>query len=338
MRIGNHFIDKDNLFFIVEEGNANNGNLNKAFQMIDLAAKSGADAIEFQLAIASDFYVKKDPGFERYKNREFSSHQIKQLVQRTSQNGIEFIAAIFSHNLIDSVVQAGCSAITINASDLNNPAIIDCTAKSGKPILLSILLANEDEIKWAINRLTNQGATDIILLHGQHAMASTGGPLLIDDTSLGYIDVLTNKYNMPIGFTDHTSYEWMPACAVAAGANVITKHLIPSRKDKTPDWFICLEPEEMEDAINYAKMVYKSRMNTQKSLLEGEHVDKSIMRRSIVASKALKVNQVLQSDDLCFKRPGTGLEPSIYEKLIGKRLRRDLQYEEQIQLSDLVDQ
>ena len=116
MRIGNHFIDKDNLFFIVEEGNANNGDLNKAFHMIDLAAKSGADAIEFQLAIASDFYVKKDRGFEGYKNREFSNHQIKQLVQRTSQNGIEFIAAILSRKLIEFVVNAGCAAITVNAS------------------------------------------------------------------------------------------------------------------------------------------------------------------------------------------------------------------------------
>ena len=62
MRIGNHFIDKDKLFFIVEEGNANDGDINKVFDMIDLAAKSGADAIEFQLAIASDFYVENDLG------------------------------------------------------------------------------------------------------------------------------------------------------------------------------------------------------------------------------------------------------------------------------------
>ncbi len=335
MRIGNHFIDKDNLFFIVEEGNANNGDINKALRMIDIAAKSGADAIEFQLAIASDFYVEKDSGFKRYKNREFSNSQIKQLVDRASMHGMEFIVAALSHNLIDPIVEAGCSAITINASDINNPAILDSVSKSARPIFLSTMLASEDEINWAINRLTSQGAIDIILLHGQHAMGSTGEPLSVNDTSLGYINTLRNKYNLPVGFTDHTPFKWMPASAVAAGACAITKHLIPSRKDKTPDWFICLEPEEMATAIRNAKMIYNSTVDKEKTLLKAEYDDKSIMRRSIVASKSLKSNHVLKYEDFSFKRPGTGLEPSSYNKLIGKRLKRNLDYDEQINLSDL---
>ena len=335
MRIGNHFIDKDKLFFIVEEGNANDGDINKAFDMIDLAAKSGADAIEFQLAIASDFYVENDLGFKRYKNREFSNSQIKQLVDRASKYGMEFIVAALSHNLIEPIVEAGCSAITINASDINNPAILDSASKSALPILLSTMLASEDEIKWAINRLTQHGTTDIILLHGQHAMASTGEPLSVNDTSLGYINTLRNKYNLPVGFTDHTPFKWMPASAVAAGACIITKHLISSRKDKTPDWFICLEPEEMESAIKNSKMIYSSVIDKEKTLLKAECDDKLIMRRSIVASKALKINHVLKYGDLSFKRPGTGLEPSSYNKLIGKRLKRNLDYDEQIKLSDL---
>ena len=84
----------------------------------------------------------------------------------------------------------------------------------------------------AINRLTQHGTNDIILLHGQHAMASTGEPLSVNDTSLGYINSLRNKYNLLVGFTDHTPFKWMPASAVAAGACIITKHLISSRKDK----------------------------------------------------------------------------------------------------------
>lgn len=334
-RVGSHVIGGEELFFIVEEGNANDGNFEKALQMIDLAAECGANAIEFQLAIASDFYVRNDPGYERYKKREFSEIQIKELVKRASQNGIEFIAAILSHNLIESVVNAGCAAITVNSSDLNNPAIIDVVAKSGKPILLSILLASEDEIKWALTRLKNQGATNIILLHGQHIMASGGQSLSPDNTSLGCIDTLRVNYDMPVGFIDHTSYKWMPACATAAGAVVVTKHLIPSRKDKGPDWFICLEPEEMKDAILWANMLYRSKKNTQKFLAPGENDDRPIMRRSIVASKSLIAGKILEFDDLCFKRPGTGLEPSNYEQLIGKRINRDIEYDEQIQLSDL---
>ena len=136
-------------------------------------------------------------------------------MDRASKYGMEFIVAALSHNLIEPIVEAGCSAITINASDINNPAILDSASKSALPILLSTMLASEDEIKWAINRLTQHGTNDIILLHGQHAMASTGEPLSVNDTSLGYINSLRNKYNLPVGFTDHTPFKWMPASAVA---------------------------------------------------------------------------------------------------------------------------
>jgi len=337
IQVGLHTIGGEELFFLIEEGNANDGNFSLALEMIDLAADCGASAIEFQLAISSDFYVKDDPAYERYKKREFSENQIRQLIKRASAKGLDFVAAPLSHNLIEILVKAGCSAFTINASDLTNPAIIDKVGLSGKPIFLGLLFADANEIQWALSRLKSHGADNIVLLHGQHTMASSGKGVAPDKTSLGYIQFLEILHKIPVGFIDHTSSIWMPACAAASGALVVTKHLIKSRKGNGYDLCICLEPEEMKEAISRSRMIYKSRKDKSSYLLEEEMPDKKLHRRSIVASRTLKAGVKLKYSDFSFKRPGTGLEPWKYQEMIGKVIKRDIKYDEQIIFSDLLN-
>lgn len=337
INIGSRKIGTKDLFFVVEEGQANLGNFDKAIKMIEHASYSGADAIEFQLTKSDDFYIKKDPGYKIYLKREFSKHQMEELVSKVKEKNMEMIAVPLSHKLINHLVNAGCSAFNINASDLTNPDIIDSVVDSGLPFFLSLPLATEKEIDWAVNRIRKKGDNNFIFLHGQHTMASGEKGVNIEHTSLGYISTLKEKYDIPVGFIDHTPYQWMPACAVMTGIDTISKHLTWSRKVKGPDWHICLEPYEMKFAIDLAKKAKQSLHTKIKCLAPGEKMDRSVMRRSIVAARKIHIGKVINRDDICFKRPGTGIDPMKYKDVIEKISKRNIFSDEQIFVRDLKE-
>lgn len=335
--IGSKRIGTGEIFFVIEEGQANLGNFSKALRMIDYAASCGGDAIEFQLARADDLYVKNHEGYTIYKNREFSENQIIELVDKVREEGMEMIAAPLSHKLITTLVDAGCSAFNINASDLDNPDIIDTVCDSGLPFFLSLPLATEMEIDWVINRIRKKSDDNFVILHGQHTMASGSNGVNIEHTSLGYISTLKEQYQLPIGYIDHTPFKWMPASAVAAGADTISKHLAHSRSERGPDWQVCLEPDEMKEAIDWARRTNQSMRVKNKQLAPGENIDRSQMRRSIVAVKKIKSGEAIKKEDIAFKRPGNGINPSSYERILGKVVKRDVDKDEQISFENLED-
>ena len=273
--------------FVIEEGQANLGDFNKALSMIEAAASCGADAIEFQLARAKDFYVKSHSVYKTYQEREFSDQQIGDLIAYAKDKNISFVMVPLSHKLVDLAAVAGCSGFNINASDLTNPDIIDAVIGSGLPFCLSTLMATEKEIDWAVERIFRKGRSDFAILHGQHTMASgeAGGDVV--HTALGHLGTLKNRFQVPVGFIDHTPLIWMPAAAVAAGADIVTKHLAVARSEKGPDWQVCLEPEEMKQSIIHARNMKTSISVKTKQLAPGENMDRSVMRRSIVAARTI---------------------------------------------------
>ncbi|OGQ05085.1 MAG: hypothetical protein A2W61_03115 [Deltaproteobacteria bacterium RIFCSPLOWO2_01_44_7] len=339
VKIGNRIVGEDAPpFFSIEEGQANWGHFKTALKMVDLAAEAGADGIDFQLARADDFYIKNHPEYESYRQREFSDDQLRTLVAYIRQSGLEMIVTPLSHRVIQPLAEAGCSAFNVNASDLTNPDIIDAVVETGLSFFLSLPLAVEEEIDWAVNRVLKKGAKRFILMHGQHTMASGENGVKVRDTALGYISILKEKYDVLVGFIDHTPLQWMPACATAAGADVISKHLTWSREVKGPDWHICLEPGEMKEAIQWVKQINRSMKIREKCLAPGEDHDRSLMRRSIVAARKVLEGQKIKREDICFKRPGDGFDPSRYEEIVGKASIRNISPDEKIDLSDVKDQ
>jgi sialic acid synthase SpsE len=324
LKIGEKEVGGESLFFTIEEAMANLGNFDKALRMIDAAATTGADAVEFQLVIAKDMYISSHPGYDFCAKCEFTTSQIGDVVAYTKNWGLEFLAVPLSPILVEPLVKAGCSGFNINASDINNPEIIDTVAESGLPFFLSTLLATEEEIDWAVNRIRKKATSSFSILHGQHTMMSSGSGVNAAQTALGYISTLKNRYDVPVGFIDHTPYVWMAAVAVAAGADAVSKHLALSRSDKGPDWQVCLEPDEMTQAVRWARGIRESMNPKHKKLAAGEDLDRGKMRRSIVAARPLRAGKAIEREDISFKRPGTGIEPAKYGDVIGKIVTCDV--------------
>lgn len=310
---------------IAEEGQANQGDFRLALKMIDLAAECGADGIEFQLAFAADLYVDSHDGFRLYKARELSPAMIAELISATHAKGMLFQAACLSERLVDIVASQGADILLANATDLNNPRMLDVLAACGKPFLIATLMGTLEEIDWAVSRVQAKSARNFGLLHGQHIMASrkaeSGVP--VELAQLDCILSLEQRYDVPVGFVDHTDNEIMPAIAASRGAVIVTKHLAPHLGWRGPDWQVCLNPEAWKRTAGNVCYANAAR-GADKSLSITEIDDRSFMRRSIVAARDIPAGKTLEEKDIAFKRPGGGLNPRDIDRYLGCRVKRML--------------
>lgn len=324
-------------FFVAEEGQANNGDLQVALKMIGIAAAAGADAIEFQLAIADDFYVRTHPYHKLYTRREFDRVQLEELFACAADTGIIAFATVLSRRLVPVVIELGCPLLNVTSSDLDNPDMLDAVVEAGCPFFISTAMATLEEVDWAVERVRQHGATNFALLHGQHVMTTAEGRGVPEDqTNLATMASMQARYGVPVGFIDHTSSPYVPAIAAARGAAIVSKHFTWDRSVRGPDWHVCLEPEELAHAIHLVRIADQARGNSAKDLIEGEQADRAAMRRSIVAAADLPAGTELGYEHLAFKRPGTGLSPKYIDQVVGQRLQVALKADDQLQLDHLA--
>ncbi len=309
--------DYEPLMF-AEEGQANQGSLELALQMVDHAANAGADGIEFQLFLAADMYIRKDPLYKLYLKNELNEDQIVELIRATKQKGLAFQAACLSPNIVKVCSEAAVDSFCVNATDLNNPFILDAVSSSGIPFWLATLFATMEEIDWVVEYLLRRGATNFGLLHGQHVMSSNNGvpPELVQ---LDCIDLFKKRYGVVVGFVDHTPTLYLPALAVAKGASIVMKHLAPHAGWKGPDYAVCLNPDDWKksrELVHYTALTF----GESKELSIVEIKDRSLMRRSLYTKFELPEGHVVTIDDVIALRPGEGgLDPRVIKRLVGRK-------------------
>lgn len=322
IQIGKHYCSRsDPTLMIAEEGQANQGDFELALRMVDTASNCGADGIEFQLVIADDLYISTHEGFAIYKPREFTETQIEELISVVHGKNMLFQAACLSDKLVGPVALMGADVLTMNATDLNNPRMLNALSRCGKPFLIATLMGTIKEIDWAVSYIRNQGTNRFAILHGQHIMASTlemGVPVRY--TQLDCITMLEQRFGVPVGFVDHTDSEIMPAIAASNGAVIVAKHLSPEVNWKGPDWQVCLHPESWKRANDHLRYANAAR-GEDKDLSIEEIEDRSQMRRSIVAIKTIPSGKILEESDIAFKRPGGGLDPCYVGQYIGRPVK-----------------
>lgn len=317
-----------------EEGQANQGNFDLALQMINHAAGAGADGIEFQLFLAEDMYIRRDPIYSLYLKNELSNDQIAGLVKAAHEQRLTFQAACLSPNLVEACVTAGVDSFCVNASDLNNPYILDAVSSSRIPFWLAALFATMEEIDWVVEYLLSRGAANFGLLHGQHVMSAEEGvpPHM---AQLDCIQAFKKRYGLVVGFVDHTSTVHMPALAVAKGAGIVMKHLSPQPGWQGPDYCVCLHPEDWRksrELVRYTALVSGS----SKELSLAEIKDRSLMRRSLYTKRELPAGHVLGADDLVALRPGGGLDPRDIGIMVGKKTSQNLPEQQILEKQDIV--
>lgn len=337
MRIGNSVVGEGRpTLMFAEEGQANQGDICIALKMCKTALAAGADGIEFQLFLANDMYVTSDPGYGIYKSRELSNSQIRELVAETHKLGLLCQVAGLSPKIIELAAEAGADVFCVNATDLTNPVIIDAVAATGKPFWLATLMANLEEIDWAVNYALARSSSDIGLLHGQHVMSSdTAHGVPPELLQLDCIELFKRRYGLVTGFVDHTATQIVPSIAAAKGAALVMKHLAPELGYRGPDWVVCLEPESWKEARAMLDYTVKSN-GASKEISQAEFKDRSLHRRAIHTSIDLPKGHKLANGDLVALRPGKGgMDPRAIHDLVGRSLAHALPAQTQLQPTDL---
>lgn len=332
-------------YVIAEIGANHNGDMELAKKMISIAKKCGADAAKFQSWSKDTIFSKKvydDNYFLRddYRNRkDFTLEQIvdkyhignaqhHELKEYCDTVGIDFVSTPFSKPEVDLLVELEIPFIKIASMDLNNIPFLKYVASKEVPVAISTGLCGLADVSDAVNTLRSNGCDDVYLLHCVSIY-----PPQDEQVNLNNIDLLRMAFNLPIGYSDHTLGTIAPIMSIAKGACIIEKHFTLDKNMDGWDHKVSANPEELRMICEAAKHGYKM-LGSYTKLVNEDQERREAFQRSIVASRAIKKGQIISEDDLDYKRPGTGIPPKYHEFIIGKEARRDIGYDELIQMND----
>ena len=336
------------VLIIAEAGVNHNGDLNKAKELIDVAANAGVDFVKFQTFKADDLVSKEakkasyqinntgdnnDSQYDMLKKLELSESDHTALIKYANAKGIEFFSTAFDVKGLEYLNSLGFSMFKVPSGEITNYPYLKKIASFGKPVILSTGMASLKEIEQALQVLTSEGLTkkDITVLH-----CNTEYPTPMKDVNLKAMNTIHRAFNVEIGYSDHTLGIEVPIAAVALGATVIEKHFTLDRSLPGPDHRASLEPDEltaMVRAIRNIEIAIQGSGIKEPSSSEKKNV--GIARKSIHTKNDLKKGSILKEEDLIPLRPGDAISPMEWKNIIGKELLVDYSAFQKIQSSDL---
>ncbi len=318
----------NNTFIIAEAGVNHNGDLNVAKRLIDVAGKSGADAIKFQTFKSENLvtlkaeranYQKQNSNnnsqYSMLKDLELSYENHLELLDYTKKNNLIFMSSGFdleSNSILNSLE---LEIFKIPSGEINNLQYLRQIGSFKKRTLLSTGISTLGEIEKALEVLVTNGCklSEIIVLH-----CNSEYPTPIDHVNLKAMLTIKNAFNVEVGYSDHTTGIEVPIAAVALGAKVIEKHLTLDKKMSGPDHKSSIEPKEFINMVRCIRNVEKCIGSPLKIPSPSEIKNKVLIRKSIVASKRIKTGETFDYSNITFKRPGSGLSPMLTDQIIGK--------------------
>lgn len=329
-------------FIIAEVGVNHNGSLELAKQLIGVAVEAGADAVKFQTfktelcitknASKANYQVENtgnatETQLEMVKKLELSEKMHSELIAYCQQKNILFLSTPFDHSSIGLLHELGLETFKIPSGEITNLPYLRHIGSLNKKIILSTGMANLGEIEAAINVLVQAGTerSKITLLH-----ANTEYPTPMHDVNLKAMQTIGQAFDLPYGYSDHTLGIEVPIAAVALGASVIEKHFTLDRTMEGPDHKASLEPDELKAMVSAIRNIELALGSNIKQPSSSEAKNKPIARKSLVAKTAIKKGEVFTEQNLCAKRPGTGISPMRWDEVLGTVAQRDYQEDEVI--------
>jgi N,N'-diacetyllegionaminate synthase len=337
-----------NVIIIAEAGVNHNGDLDKAFELVKVAALAGADYVKFQTyktelnisKIAKKaLYQEKNTGnletqFEMVKKLELSFEEFLLIEKKCKELSIGFMSTGFDTPSIDFLEMLTPEYYKIPSGEITNRPYLEYISKVAKNIILSTGMANIMEIKDAVSILENEGInkTNITILH-----CNTEYPTPFIDVNLLAMLHIKNEIGVEVGYSDHTLGIEIPIAAVALGAKIIEKHFTLDRNLPGPDHKASLEPNELKAMVSGIRNIELAISgNGIKEPSHSEQSNRLIARKSIHIANNLNKGHVLNSGDLIMKRPGDGISPMNINDVLNKTLNKDVLAEHKLSKDDLA--
>lgn len=329
---------------IAEAGVNHNGSLETALKMVDAAVEAGVDYIKFQTFHAHSLvtalcetadYQKENSGEnsqkEMLKNLELNFEDFKKIKAYCDKKGIGFLSTAFDEKSIDFIASLKPDYMKVPSGELTDLPFLRKMASTGIPVIMSTGMATPEEIAKALVPFRKAGynSEDIILLH-----CTTQYPTPMEDVNLRAMQTVAGNFGHPAGYSDHTLGIEVPIAAATLGAEIVEKHFTLDRNMEGPDHKASLEPKELSEMVKAMRNISVALGHGVKEVKESERPNIIAARRSIVAKRPISKNQVITEDDICTKRPATGLSPMLWDKVVGSKAIRDFQPDEMIELTN----
>lgn len=331
------------VFIIAEAGVNHNGSLKIAKKLVDEAKECGADAIKFQTFKADNLVIKtlekaeyqkntttfKETQYELLKKLELDIDSHKKIIKYCKEKGILFLSSAFDSQSIELLKELGLKIFKIPSGEINNLPYLRKIGTLKKKVILSTGMSTLGEIKYALDVLNKNGTKkdNITVLH-----CNTEYPTPFEDVNLLAMIEIKNKFNVKVGYSDHTLGIEVGIAAVALGAEVIEKHFTLDRNMEGPDHKASLEPAEFKQMVKSIRNIEKALGDGNKKPSKSELKNINIARKSLVAAKTIKKGERFTEENMCTKRPGTGIFPMKWDAVIGKTAKRNFEIDELIEI------
>jgi N,N'-diacetyllegionaminate synthase len=328
---------------IAEAGVNHNGDMAMARQLIDGAARAGADLVKFQTFSASrqvtrsaakaDYQTRttdqKESQYEMLRRLELTPEMHSDLIAHCATRNIGFFSTGFDIESIDLLASLGQDHFKIPSCEITNLPYLQHIGRLGRKVIVSTGMATLGEIESAIDVLERAGTprTRITVLH-----CTTEYPTPMAEVNLRAMQSIHAAFDVEVGYSDHTPGIEVAIAAVAMGASVIEKHFTLDCNLPGPDHKASLEPGDLLAMVAAIRNIEIALGDGVKRLTDSEVKNAPVMRKSLVASRAIKTGEPFTSANITAKRPGTGISPMMWDDVIGRISSRDFAEDELIEL------
>jgi N-acetylneuraminate synthase len=325
------------VLIVAEAGVNHNGSAERALELVDAAAEAGADAVKFQTFDAASLASESAPlsAYQRsgteaesqvamLRELELPAEAFERIAERSAERGMLFLSTPFDEAGAELLAELDVPAFKVGSGDLTNTPFLASLAARGRPILLSTGMAILEEIREAVEAVRGGGDPGLALLH-----CVSGYPTPPEQANLLAIDTLRREFELPVGYSDHTTGLEVSLAAVARGAVVIERHYTLDRGLPGPDHSLSLEPGELAELVVGIRKVEAALGDGEKRPMPVEEENMAVVRRSLVAARDLGTGERVGREDIEIKRPGGGMAPSRLDQLVGAELTRPIHAGEQ---------
>jgi sialic acid synthase SpsE/sugar phosphate isomerase/epimerase len=338
--IGRHIIGSGRTYVIAEIGNNHNGSIERAIQMIDLAADMGADCAKFQMRHLDEVYRQRtlrkdgeDLGTEYVldllRRFELSVEDHRRLVDHCTVKGILYLCTPWDARSVDILQGFGVPAYKVASADLTNLPLLDKLASTAKPLILSTGMSRPEEVRITVDFLNRRNATFVLL----HCNSTYPAPL--HDINLKWMHQLREVHPL-VGYSGHERGINVSLAAVALGACVVERHFTIDRAMEGPDHAASLTQSEFARMVEGIREIEQALgEGLSRHLSQGEMINRENLGKSLVAAAQLSKGTILAAEHIKVRSPGQGLSPQRYEALLGRTLRHDMGEEDFFYPSDL---
>lgn len=332
-------------FIIAEIGQAHDGSLGTAHSFIDAVAKTGADAIKFQTHIAAEESTLDEPfrikfsqqdstRYDYWKRMEFTEEQWTGLAKHAKDRGLIFLSSAFSVKAVEMLRRIGMPAWKIGSGEVRSEGFLDVMAINGSPVLLSTGMSNYPEIQEIVSRLRKRKMPFAIF------QCTTKYPNSLKEVGLNVINKLRNKFNCPVGLSDHSGTVFPALAAMAIRSDLIEVHVTFDRRMFGPDVISSITIEDLKLIVDSRTAFYEMFNNpVDKNDMATNLVEtRSLFTKSLAPDRPLCKGAILREDMLILKKPGTGIPAQEIKKITGRRLKNDVTPDRLLKWTDLENE